>query len=78
MYTIEEAKLARETVTFNIPAAAAREFGEDAIKRAIEEQIVESDRKNRQGMRDALLSAWHRLVGATASASKDGAVKSAR
>ena len=78
MYTIEEARLSRPSASYQIPAGAARECGEEAIKRAIEEQAADEDRKVLQGAREAMASAWVRLIGATGPAAATRSIDKAR
>ena len=63
MFTIEEVKSARTTTQFNIPAGAKREYGEDSIKRAIEEQARAEDASAVKNLRSVFSTVWQRLTG---------------
>jgi hypothetical protein len=78
MYTLEEAKLSRPSATYQIPAAAVRECGEEAIKRAIEQHGAAADHKFLHGVRKAMASAWARLLGATGPAAAARSLPKAR
>ena len=63
MFSIEEAKVARPTASVSIPVGASREFGDEAIKRAIEEQTIATQSETDKGIRSALVLAWRKLIG---------------
>jgi hypothetical protein len=63
MFSIEEAKAARPTVFLNIPVGACREFGDEAIKRSVEDQTMAAEAETTKGIRNALSRAWRKLTG---------------
>jgi hypothetical protein len=63
IFSIEEAKAARPTVFLNIPVGACREFGDEAIKRSVEDQTMAAEAETTKGIRNALSRAWRKLTG---------------
>lgn len=62
MFTIEEVRPARPTAHFDIPAGAKREYGDDSIERAIEQQALAEDASTAKDLRSVLSTAWQRLT----------------
>jgi hypothetical protein len=63
MFTIEEAKAARQATTLKIPTGASREFGREVIKRAVEEQAVAAEAETLRGLRRTVALVWKKLKG---------------
>ena len=64
MLPIEETKAVRHVTTLHIPAGASREFGEDAIKSAIEDQAATA---NATRVSRGLAVVWRNLIGGVAA-----------
>ena len=63
MLPIEETKAVRHVTTLHIPAGASREFGEDAIKSAIEHQATIANATRVSSILKGLSVFWRRLIG---------------
>ena len=66
MSLIEEVNAVRHKVSLNIPVGARREFGEDAIRNAVEHQATTADAKSVRSILKGLAVFWRRLSGGTA------------
>ena len=65
MFTIEEAKISKPTASNNIPAGAAREYGHDNIRRALQDEAEAAEAQQAEGFLTLAKSAWSRLTGVT-------------
>ena len=63
MFTIEEAKATRPSAQYTIPAGAKQEFGEDALKRDIEDHVSEQDTKAATTFGTAVSTIWQKITG---------------
>jgi hypothetical protein len=66
MLPIEEAKAVRHATTLRIPTGASREFGEDAIKSAIEHQAATANATRVSSILKGLAVFWRSLIGSVA------------
>ncbi len=62
MFTIEEAKAIRPSAQYTIPAGAKHEFGEDALKRGIEDHVSEQDTKTVNTLSSAVSRTWQKIT----------------
>ena len=67
MLPIEETKAVRHVTTLHIPAGASREFGEDAIKSAIEHQSATANATRVSSILKGLAVVWRNLIGGVAA-----------
>ena len=62
MLSIEETKVVRHAATLHIPTGASREFGEDAIKSAIEHQATTANATRVSSIVKGLAVFWRSLI----------------
>ena len=63
MFTMEEAKAVRPTAHYTVPAGAKHEFGEDALRRGIEDHVSEQDTKTVNTLSSAVSRTWQKITG---------------
>jgi hypothetical protein len=74
MYTIEEAKVSYPRATYNMPKDAEREFGREAIIRAIESKAEAEQALQSKAVKEMVVRAWRKF---TRSATAPSAAASA-
>lgn len=67
MLPIEETKVVRHVTTLHIPTGASREYGEDAIKSAIEHQAATANATRVSSILKGLAVVWRSLIGGVAA-----------